>query len=364
MKFGSLFSGIGGMDLGLEWAGMTCIWQVEIDEYCQRVLQKHWPDVPKYGDIYNVGKHNLETPDLICGGFPCQPVSFAGKQKGIEDERWLWPEFYRVVLELRPRYILVENVPGLYHQGFGEIITDLAEGGYDAEWDCIPASAFGAPHKRERVFIVAYSISDLHYREKSRGIGAETQISSVYRTKDDSTRRTGGAGGVRLSNTGYVADAERKQDRRIFESRIQSNLRTEGENVAYPPSKRLEGGIGGTSERSRLASQGQNVADAERKRARSRDVRGNRPLRNAEGEMHGRGRIEADVSGGWWTTEPCLGELVDGLSPELAGRFIRVVKGCPDRVNKLRALGNAVVPQVAEWIGRLIMEYDNEENDK
>lgn len=157
LTFGSLFSGIGGLDLGLERAGWTCRWQVEIDDYCRRVLERHWPDVKRYEDVRDVGAHNLEPVSLICGGFPCQPVSLAGRQLAQRDERWLWPEFARVVRELRPRFVLVENVPGLLVRGMGDVLGDLAACGYDAEWQVLPAAAFGAPHRRERVFIVAYA---------------------------------------------------------------------------------------------------------------------------------------------------------------------------------------------------------------
>ena len=160
MNFGSLFAGIGGIDLGLERAGMECSWQVEIDEFCTKVLTKHWPDVPKYGDIRDVGKENLETVDLIAGGFPCQPVSISGEKKGESDERWLWDDFYRIICEIRPKWILVENVPGLLSTRngrlFGGILRDLSTLRYDAEWQTIQAATIGAPHLRDRVFICAY----------------------------------------------------------------------------------------------------------------------------------------------------------------------------------------------------------------
>ena len=159
MKVGSLFSGIGGLELGLERAGMKVVWQVERDEFCRRVLAKHWPDVQRFEDVHDVGAHNLEPVDLICGGFPCQPVSVAGKRKAQDDERWLWPEFARIIRELRPRYALMENVPGLLVRGIGDVLGDLAEIGYNAEWECLSAGAFGAPHRRERVFLVAYDHS-------------------------------------------------------------------------------------------------------------------------------------------------------------------------------------------------------------
>jgi DNA (cytosine-5)-methyltransferase 1 len=150
LTFGSLFAGIGGMDLGLERAGMVCRWQVEIDDYCRRVLAKHWPDVPKYGDIREVTGGELERVDLICGGFPCQDISNAGKRAGIDGERsGLWSEYIRLVRVLRPRYVLVENVAALLGRGIDRVLGDLAASGYDAEWDCIPAAAVGAPHLRE-----------------------------------------------------------------------------------------------------------------------------------------------------------------------------------------------------------------------
>ena len=156
MKVGSLFTGIGGLDLGLERAGMKIAWQVEIDPFCRQVLEKHWPHVPKYGDIRQIRGDELEPVDLIAGGFPCQPVSVAGKRKGQKDERWLWPEFARIIRVVRPQYVLVENVPGLLVREMGDVLGDMAEMGYDAEWFVFPARAVGAAHLRERVFIFAH----------------------------------------------------------------------------------------------------------------------------------------------------------------------------------------------------------------
>jgi DNA (cytosine-5)-methyltransferase 1 len=154
--FGSLFAGIGGLDLGLERAGWECRWQVEIDNYCRRVLAKHWPDVPRFGDIRTVTGGELERVDLICGGFPCQDISNAGKRAGIDGERsGLWSEYIRLVRVVRPRLVLVENVAALLTRGLDRVLGDLAEAGYDAEWRCLSAAAFGAPHRRERLFIVA-----------------------------------------------------------------------------------------------------------------------------------------------------------------------------------------------------------------
>lgn len=127
ITFGSLFSGIGGLDLGLERAGMKCAWQVEIDEYARKILTKHWPDIPKFTDVRTVGKHNLASVDVIAGGFPCQDVSLAGKRRGLAGERsGLWAEYFRIIGELRPRVALIENVPGLLTAGFDRVLCDLA----------------------------------------------------------------------------------------------------------------------------------------------------------------------------------------------------------------------------------------------
>ena len=170
MKFGSLFSGIGGFDLGLERAGMECAWQVEIDPYATKVLKKHWPNVKQYKDVREVGKHNLEPVDLICGGFPCQDLSAAGKRAGLREgtKSGLWSEYSRIIGELRPKYVLVENVPGLLdNHAMGRVLGDLAEMRYDAEWDCLPACDFGAPFRRERIYILA--IADGKYGQERMG---------------------------------------------------------------------------------------------------------------------------------------------------------------------------------------------------
>jgi len=268
ISFGSLFSGIGGIDLGLERAGMECRWQVENDPYATKVLEKHWPEVTRYGDITAINWTEVETPDLICGGFPCQPVSLAGKGLAQDDPRWLWPEFERCLRVLRPRYALVENVPGLLGRGMGRVLGDLATLGYDAEWESLPAAAFGAPHLRYRVFIVAY--------------------------RD----------GQRLAQRG-----ESNSD--SIESQQQSSRR---DHVG-----RCSG----------------NVADAK--------VCTERPgLCEGKPGRIGRGRLSnTGCTGNPWTVEPDVG---------------RVAHGIPNRVDRLRCLGNAVVPQVAEFVGRRIVE--------
>lgn len=252
----SLFAGIGGLDLGLERAGMTVVGQVEIDPFCQRVLAKHWPEVPRHDDVRTAVAWWLgrarPAVDVVCGGFPCQPVSVAGKQLAQADERWLWPAAWAVIRDLRPRFAIMENVPGLLARGMGDVLGDLAAIGYDAEWDCVPAAAVGAPHRRDRVFVVAYP-SRLRWPAGRNDTGSAQEPESI--------------------------------DRRVPLAHAHSEWQPQ---PGYLP------------------------------------VLG--------------WRRPADC--GWWATEPDVG---------------RVAHGIPNRVDRLRGLGNAVVPQVAEHIGRLVM---------
>ena len=296
MTFGSLFAGIGGLDLGLERAGMECRWQVEISEFCRKVLAKHWPNVPKHGDIKEIQDGQLERVDLICGGFPCQPFSTAGRRLGKQDERWLWPLFARVIRMVGPRYVLVENVSGLLSGGgFDDVLGWLAESGYDAEWDCIPASALGAPHRRDRVFVVAYSKS-----ESTRGLPiGETQ----NHTRPELSRKD-------VSDTHNNNSAMRRERPNTSAEgfgRIGYRVRGEGD-------AKREISIRGAWEDGKISD--------------------TTSLRLQESRLFD-GRV-----GGVWATEPNVG---------------RVAHGIPSRVDRLKALGNAVVPQVAEWIGRRII---------
>ena len=157
-----LFSGIGGFSLGLERAGFKTVAFCEIEPFPRAILKEHWPDVPCYEDVRTLTAQQLRADgisvDVICGGFPCQDISAAGRQAGIEvgTRSGLWSEIVRLSGELRPRYVIVENVAALLSNGMGRVLGDLAALGYDAEWHCIPASAVGAPHRRDRVWIVAY----------------------------------------------------------------------------------------------------------------------------------------------------------------------------------------------------------------
>lgn len=206
MKFGSLFSGIGGFDLGFEQAGLSCSWQAEIDKDCQRVLQKHWPNVRRYEDVSTIGK--LESVDVICGGFPCQDLSVAGKRAGLAGERsGLWFEFLRIIGLNRPRWIVIENVPGLLssdeHRDFAAILRGLVECGYRLAWRIVDAQFYGVAQRRRRVFIVG-SLGD--------GSCAEILFESESVSWNPPTRREAGAGATPILEAGARTNGDGRRD--------------------------------------------------------------------------------------------------------------------------------------------------------
>jgi DNA (cytosine-5)-methyltransferase 1 len=250
IKLLDLFSGIGGFSLGLERSqAFQTVAFCEIDPFCKKVLSKHWPEVPLYEDVTTISGEQLRrdgiTVEAICGGFPCQDVSTAGAKNGIEGKRsGLWSEFARLISEIRPRYVIVENVPGLLARGMDTVLGDLAEIGYDAEWESISAASIGAPHIRERVWIVAYP----------QGIG--------FGDGDDMPESESSGGS--------------QTDRKVFSSRYTSSV-----------IRRMEKG--------------------------------------------------------GWPCEPAIHRVAHGVS---------------NRMDRTRALGNAVVPQIPEIIGLAIKKHE------
>ena len=187
--FGSVFSGIGGIDLGLERAGFKVKWQSEIDPLSCRVLKKHWADVPNLGDIKQIKWDEVEPVDVIAGGYPCQPFSFNGARKriGEQDERYLFPEYLRAISVLRPRVAFLENVLGHHAMGFDRVIGDLAEIGYDTEWDIVSASSVGAPHRRERIICLAYPNDTPEQHEHRREVQKSNSWRQGQRNGSDGT---------------------------------------------------------------------------------------------------------------------------------------------------------------------------------
>jgi len=302
VKVLDLFSGIGGFSLGLErTGGFETVAFCEIDPFCRRVLAKHWPGVPIYEDVRTLTAARLAADgigvDAICGGFPCQDISLAGKGAGIEGERsGLWSEYARLIGELRPRYVLVENVAALLGRGLDRVLGDLAALGYDAEWHCIPASAVGAPHSRDRLWIVGHPDNE---------------------SEPTSAKHDEASGLSRL-----VADAQRIAADEQLNPTMQRGRSSETEQI-------------------RLGCR--NVADTFSDGLQGRGVFGPRQQKGfgefARQEVAGSFGSNGSI-GRAWAIEPDVG---------------RVAHGVPDRMDRLKALGNAVVPQIPELIGRAIM---------
>jgi DNA (cytosine-5)-methyltransferase 1 len=268
LTHGSLFSGIGGFDLGFERAGIRTVWQVEIDAYARRVLARHFPNATRFADIRDIcgrqephERHDcghlycVPWVDVLSGGFPCQDISNAGKRAGIDGERsGLWSEYARIIRELRPRYVVVENVAALLGRGMERVLGDLAACVYDAEWQSIRASDVGAPHRRERIWIVAYPRSEQHQSDSPSIFGTLTE--NLFADANGRREQSGGA----------------QRDERRFQNETLRDFR----------------------------------------------------------HCHD------------WAVEPDVG---------------RVAHGVPARVDRLRGLGNAIVPQIAELIGKRVAAH-------
>ena len=341
-----LFSGIGGFSLGLERAGMTTVAFCEIDPWCRRVLGKHWPDVPCFDDVRTLNAETLANAeqsrsqrsagsglrgtgrasvqpanggenghesgkaapdfaiDLICGGYPCQPFSQAGKREGTDDDRHLWPEMHRIVASVRPRWVIAENVAGHISMGLDSVLSDLENEGYTCWPVVIPACAVDAPHRRDRVWIVAHAddterraLNTARQRDQGRdvanGLSGRQQVSS--RSEPSGEERAVGHAQVFHSNGGGNYRKNEPEDKGKFR------------------------GTGGAND----------VADADSER--QQEQRRTKPTRAAD---------EGAECGRRWQPEPSVG---------------RVAHGVPRRVDRLKGLGNAVVPQIPEMIGRAIM---------
>jgi len=345
-----LFSGIGGFALAAEWAGFKTVVFCEIDEYCQAVLKKHWPEVPIIGDIKEfrwpladtegnhqcwsrtkpqkqqgtIRRRNSQPITLITGGFPCQPFSVAGKRRGKADDRYLWPDMFRVISEIRPTWVLAENVTGIVKMELDRCLSDLERIGYTTQAFVIPACAVDAPHRRDRVWIVGYARSE--ERNWLPNQRRKTMV-EIRRTSQD------------------VAHSSRQRWRG----------RSHGDEAGDGWALQIE--------RSGSADKSKDVADG----GRTRLSDGNAG-KNSEGTyLQSAGKSSRRT---WhkWPVEPDMGLLADGLSAGLAGwcewpeepkDVPRVAKGMPERVNKLKALGNAVVPPLVYEILRYIREIED-----
>ena len=307
MKVLDLFSGIGGFSLGLEAAGMQTVAFCEREPFCQAVLKKHWPDVPCHNDITTLdGGYYAGRVDVVCGGYPCQPFSVAGKRLGHADERHLWPEMLRIIQGSKPRWVIAENVAGHIKLGFDEVASSLENEGFTVWPFVIPACAVDAPHKRDRLWIFGYS--------QHNGSSAAYKPRSTREANDDLSQGAHEAGeparstGVRQ---GMVANTEGKQGGRLQQSRISSDAPSSSDASDFGDFV-CEGGV---------------CAKVQRERTFSREPSGG----------------FTQWADGWPVSSPRICGVDDGI---------------PARTHRLKALGNAVVPQIPYIIGQAIIEYE------
>ena len=295
----SLFSGIGGLDLAFEWAGGKVSAMCEIEPFCRKVLRKHWPNVPLFEDVRELKGSDVGAVDIIYGGFPCQPFSVAGNKKGKDDSRYMWPEFSRLVGEIRPRWIVAENVPGILHIAVDDVCADLERQGYKVGiWD-FEAAAVGAKHRRERIFFVAHTDSPrLSGSEQPRELRAQTEGRIASEPERPSSSYAPNPDKIRCNMRGFKGQGIHGQKSALNE------IDTGREIIANPNSQRCE------EQRQSIQIQTTHFISG---------------------------------CGGRWEPEPCVD---------------RVAHGLPNRVDRLKALGNAVVPQQAYPVFRAIMEAD------
>ena len=302
----SLFSGIGGLDLAAEMAGIQTVGQCEWADYQTQILEKHWPNVPRWRDIRTLTaesfyeKTGLRTVDIVSGGFPCQPFSLAGKRVGKDDDRYLWPEMLRIIREIRPAWVIGENVPGIVNMALDTVLSDLENEGYSAQAFLIPACGVDAPHKRERCCILAYSVN---------------RSSTVWwNGKLSDTSADAGEG----NDNGRGTEGTFKRERRTDES----------------GTDRMADGISESIHRIDSNSEIMRIQGSETEQI----YRGGVLQTSANGT--------SGMQSPWqnWMDEP---------------RIPRVVDGIPNRVDRVKSLGNAVVPQQFYIFFKLIADIES-----
>jgi len=357
-----LFSGIGGFALAAKWNGYRTVAFCDNEPYAQAVLKKHWPDVPIHKDIREVRGKLYAGVTLLTGGFPCQPFSVAGKQRGKDDDRYLWPEMLRVIREARPAWIIGENVAGIVNMALDQVCADLEAEGYEIEPLIIPACGVDAPHKRDRVWIIAHvgnTQPDGCVASKKRGGSGEESVSGrpsqPQGQKEIAERQLAGTSGasadvanaISVSEGGAHGSKKRECERGWEESNISqrnevgSNIADGGEDVANTASGE-SGQQAKRQGREDIGRRGKDCGGAENEGTEAL------PDPNGAGRQERSGQEREGIQRAYaldregravWLSEPDVG---------------RVAHGIPNRVHRLKGLGNAIVPQVAAEIIRCI----------
>jgi DNA (cytosine-5)-methyltransferase 1 len=393
LKLLDLFSGIGGFSLGLEsTGGFETIAFVEKDDFCQKVLKKHWPNTTIEGDIRNVKGDKYEA-DIITGGFPCQPFSVAGKRKGVDDDRYLWDETIRVVRECKPRWFIGENVEGLININNGVVLrqvqTDLEKEGFEVQCLVIPASGIGAWHQRKRIWIMAYSNSNGHRNKIQGSNGEKKKIQDQHRQNNSSSWQSSGTSTIWNANSEYVSNSESKRTRKNNEGIWESSGGINGRKTTNVSNSKSissnDGRYGNDSEKEQIQfkvgrknSNGDvsnsNDKGLERLNGNSSSFKETKKQTNIRSESSSQSNVSnsndrfsigenkeiqtrrntssSSSSNGtketWWQTESRICGVPNGVSFELD----------KNRNNRIKSLGNSIVPQIVRELGFAILESE------
>ena len=301
LKHGALFNGIGGFPLAAAWNNIETVWHSEIDQFCNKVMDKHFPHSENLGDIKNVTKQTARSIDILSGGFPCQPYSLAGKRKGDQDDRALWKEMFRVIQELKPTWVIGENVPGIIGMVLDNVLADLASEGYESQTFIIPACGKGAWHRRNRVWIISYN-------EKQR----KRRLSIQQRNKGQEGINTNRQNKKYVTNTDSIGISQSSE-------RITSEFTNKN------------------------GKKGRISTDTKSKRQSGRNLRDDTGNKSENIESRDQSRSKTFKYLWEWESEPRMGRVADGIS---------------NRVDRLKSLGNAIVPQVAYEFFKIIKEIE------
>jgi DNA (cytosine-5)-methyltransferase 1 len=392
IKILDICSGIGGFSLGLEaTGGFDTVAFCEFDDFCCKVLNKHWPNVPIYKDLKEIGndpERIIQEFDLICGGIPCQPFSLAGKQKGKEDDRHLWPYMYAIVKSKKPTWVIVENVGGFVNVALDDVCLDLETQGYATQSFIIPACSVEAPHKRDRIWILGKLMANAHdtgdrtpgskadgdRQETIEGWQEQSQLGSSRSSNDVADPKE-------LRNYEHDNGERTQQDR---EHRVSQQPRGEGslggtDDVANPKLVSSDSISDSGSNTKTESEQGQKTGNLDRSSGRqdvaysnSEGLEGSEEAGDTQKSREEReqlaSRQDSSLSKGHTQSE--LGGVADGIPTRLDGHLgferepniPRVATGIPDRVNRLKALGNSIVPQIVYNIGLAILEEEKRTN--
>ena len=423
--------------MGLEaTGGFDTVAFCEFDDFCCKVLNKHWPNVPIYKDLKEIGNEPeriIQEFDLICGGIPCQPFSLAGKQKGKEDDRHLWPYMYEIVKSKKPTWVIVENVGGFVNVALDDVCLDLETEGYATQSFIIPACSVEAPHKRDRIWILGKYTSEFEKplvdtdsirphehkttEEESSGRGSETSttttsndVANAQSNREDGVLRTTESkhdqGDTRMESSSC---SDRRSEREVSQDvanskELEDHEHDNGERTQQDREHRVsqqpggEGSLGRTEEdvadSKRVSSdsisdsgsntkteseQGKKTGNLDRSSGRqdvaysnSEGLQGSEKAGDTQESREEREQLASrqDSSLSKGHTEPQLGGMADGVSPRLDGHLgferepniPRVATGIPDRVNRLKTLGNSIVPQIVYNIGLAILEEEERTN--